>query len=107
MLSAPSSHGDRVQTTWDEGKFEGDTPSEEVLLVDAALEKMEEDNPDFARIVKLRYFAGLDVAETAQALGVSKSTIDRSWRAAKAWLFREISGMVEDPLQLSEEQHDQ
>jgi RNA polymerase sigma factor (TIGR02999 family) len=83
--------GDQFRVTWEEGVIDDDTPSEEVLMVNEALEKLEEENPEYAGIVKLHYFAGLTIGEAAAALGMSESTIDRKWKAAKAWLFREIS----------------
>ncbi|HQV32444.1 MAG TPA: ECF-type sigma factor, partial [Calditrichia bacterium] len=43
-----------------------------------------------ARVVELRYFSGLNVEETAEALGVSPATVKREWRSAKAWLYREL-----------------
>jgi RNA polymerase sigma factor (sigma-70 family) len=49
-------------------------------------------HPDKADLVKLRYFAGLTVAEAAQALGISTSTADRHWTYARAWLYRRIVG---------------
>jgi RNA polymerase sigma factor (TIGR02999 family) len=83
--------GDHQRLTWDENKFESASPSDEVLLVNDALDKLEAQNPEFAKIVKLHYFAGLSVEETAAVLDVSQSTVDRKWKAAKTWLFREIS----------------
>ncbi len=83
--------GDHERLTWDENRFESATPSDKVLLVNEALEKLEAQNPEFAEIVNLHYFAGLSVEETAAVLGVSRSTVDRKWRAAKTWLFQEIS----------------
>ena len=64
---------------------------EEILAVDEALTKLSQEDPDLAKIVNLRYFAGMTVPETAAALGVSPSTIDRQWACARAWLFREIT----------------
>lgn len=84
--------GDQVRTTWDEGKFTDELPSDELIEIDEALTKLESQKPDLAKLVKLRYFAGLSVAETAETLGVSKSSVDRSWRAARGWLLREVSG---------------
>jgi RNA polymerase sigma factor (TIGR02999 family) len=63
----------------------------EVLAVDEALKKLEEVAPRQAEVVVLRYFAGLSVDETAQALGVSPRTVDYEWRLARAWLHRELS----------------
>ncbi len=63
----------------------------EVLAVDEALEKLERKQPRLAEVVTLRYFAGLSVDETAEALGVAPRTVDGDWRLAKAWLHRELS----------------
>lgn len=82
--------GDFQRTTWNEEKFDTDMPSEDVLAVDQALAKLEVENAELAKIVKLRYFAGMSIPEIASALEVSTRTIDRSWRAARAWLLREI-----------------
>jgi RNA polymerase sigma factor (TIGR02999 family) len=84
--------GDFARTTWDEEKFSLVVPSEELIEIDEALAKLEAENEELAKIVKLRYFAGMSIPEIAAALGVSGSTIDRSWRAARAWLYREIKG---------------
>ena len=56
------------------------------LVLDAALTRLERVDPDAAAIVRLRYFAGLSVDETAQALGMSAPTVKRSWAFARAWL---------------------
>jgi RNA polymerase sigma factor (TIGR02999 family) len=79
------------RTTFDEERFEIPVPSEQILAVDEALGKLEETSPDLAKIVKLRYFAGMKAPEIASALGTSESTVNRAWKSAKAWLFREIS----------------
>ncbi|YCM45745.1 ECF-type sigma factor [Verrucomicrobiaceae bacterium 227] len=88
--------GDPERSTWDEARFASELPGDEILAVDEALSKMEFQDPDLAKLVKLRYFAGLSIAETASALGVSESSVDRSWRGARAWLFREISKSREE-----------
>jgi len=62
----------------------------DVLALDAALHTMATLHPRQAFIVESRYFGGLEVAETAALLGVSEATVQREWRAAKAWLSREI-----------------
>jgi RNA polymerase sigma factor (TIGR02999 family) len=67
----------------------------DTLALDRALSKLEELDPDQARIVELRFFAGLTVEETASALAVSPATIKREWTIAKGWLYRELSGDVE------------
>jgi len=64
---------------------------EKVLDLDAALRALEETNPRQARVVECRFFAGLSVEETAQALGVSEPTVKRDWRFARAWLAETLS----------------
>ena len=83
--------GGLARETWDESKVGSAAAPEEMLAVDEALTKLDKDDPDLAKIVKLRYFVGMTVSEIAAALGVSPSTIDRQWACACAWLFREIT----------------
>lgn len=64
---------------------------DELLDLDAALTKLATDEPELARLVELRYFAGLSVEETAEALGVSARTVKRNWAFARAWLGRELN----------------
>ena len=66
-------------------------PSDDVLGLDEALTKLAQKYPDRAELVKLRYFAGLSVAEAANVLGISTSTADRHWTYARAWLYREVA----------------
>ena len=65
-------------------------PIEELLAVDAALDKLAAADPAAAELVKLRYFAGLSIPQAAGILGVSPRTADRLWTYARAWLRREI-----------------
>lgn len=67
-----------------------DVPALEVLAVHEALERLEILDPERARLVELRYFAGLTIAETAAALGMSPATAKRHWIVASAWLRREL-----------------
>ena len=60
--------------------------------LDEALTRLEQVDAEQARIVELRYFAGLSIEETADALGMSPATVKRRWALARAWLFRELSG---------------
>jgi RNA polymerase sigma factor (TIGR02999 family) len=62
----------------------------DVLAIDDALERLAEHDLDQARIVEMRFFAGLSVEEVAHVMGVSARTIKRQWRMARAWLFREL-----------------
>ena len=63
----------------------------DLLALDEALNKLEADDPTKAQVVKLRYFAGLTIEETAKAMGISTPTVKRYWFYARAWLQREIS----------------
>ena len=60
--------------------------------VDEALTRLEQIDPEQARIVELRYFVGLGIEEAATALRISPATLKRRWAMARAWLFRELSG---------------
>jgi RNA polymerase sigma factor (TIGR02999 family) len=65
-------------------------PRDDLVALDDALTKLRAEEPEVAAVVNLRYFAGLTVAEAADALGVSVRTADRHWAYAKAWLFQEL-----------------
>lgn len=65
--------------------------SGEILALDDALRRLEQQDERMARIVSLRFFAGLSVDETASALDVSSRTVKREWSLARAWLYRELS----------------
>jgi RNA polymerase sigma factor (TIGR02999 family) len=82
--------GGSVFVTFDESMGTGVSCEREVLALHSALEELARMNPRQAALVKSRYFGGLDIAETAAVLGVSEKTVDRDWRAAKAWLASEI-----------------
>ena len=69
-----------------------DGPADDLLALDAALGRLESDEPEAAAVVKLRYFAGLTAEQAAAALGISKRTADRHWAYAKAWLFDALGG---------------
>jgi RNA polymerase sigma factor (TIGR02999 family) len=71
-----------------------DAEPETLLLVDEALELLARQHPDKAELVKLRFYIGLSVEETAHALGLSEKTVKRHWIHARAWLFREIQRRV-------------
>ena len=62
----------------------------DVLSVDTALTRLEQLDAQQARVVELRYFGGLSIRETSDALGVSEATIKRDWATARAWLKREM-----------------
>ncbi|HKW49619.1 MAG TPA: ECF-type sigma factor [Gemmatimonadaceae bacterium] len=63
----------------------------DLLALDAALARLATIDPEKARLVELRYFAGLSIPEAAAALGVSAATVSREWTVARAWLRRELT----------------
>lgn len=67
----------------------------ETLAVHRALERLEAIDPRQVRVVECRFFAGLSIPETAEAVGVSPATVKRDWRLASAWLHRELAGRAE------------
>ena len=67
-------------------------PDEELLALDAALQKLAAIEPLMARLVELRYFAGLTSKQAAEVLDISPSTADRHWAYARAWLQAEVRG---------------
>lgn len=83
--------GEYQMVELDEFDIEGVADDEPLLAVNDALEKLEASNEEAAQLVKLRFFAGLTLPETALALGMSERTAKRRWAFARAWLFREIN----------------
>ena len=65
-------------------------PAEDVLALDEALSRLEAIDPRASRVVELRYFSGLSERETAEALGISLSTLKRDWNFARAWLLDQL-----------------
>ena len=63
-----------------------------MLAIDDALTKLAHDDPTAAGLVKLRYFAGLNVEQAGKALGISTTTAYRHWNYARTWLHRELLG---------------
>ena len=65
-------------------------PAVDVVALDEALEQLAAVDPRQSRIVELRFFAGLSVEETAEALGISEATVKRDWATARLWLYNEL-----------------
>jgi RNA polymerase sigma-70 factor, ECF subfamily len=82
--------GAEVQVTFDPAAPEPPSRGADVLALDRALDALAEVNPRQATVVESRFFGGLDVPETAALLNISEATALRDWRAAKAWLAREL-----------------
>jgi len=83
------SHGQRVELEEQEAMR---TEPERVLAVHVALEKLQAIDPRAAQIVELRFFAGMNVEETAEAIGISETSVKREFAAARAFLERAIGG---------------
>jgi RNA polymerase sigma factor (sigma-70 family) len=69
----------------------GEVADDDLIALDEALERLEQDEPAAAAVVKLRYFAGLTIEEAAQALDISVRTANRHWAYARAWLYQQLS----------------
>ena len=67
-------------------------PMEDLIALDEALEKLAIQDPEKAKLVKLRYFAGMTIAESAELLGISDATAKRWWTYARTWLSEEMAG---------------
>jgi RNA polymerase sigma factor (TIGR02999 family) len=83
--------GDVVRVPLDEALLGTRARGVKVLRLDDALRSLYEIDPRKARVVELRYFGGLTVAETADTLKISSETVLRDWKIAQTWLFRELS----------------
>ena len=67
-------------------------PEIDVLALNDALERLEQKEPRISQLVKLRYFAGMTIAEAAESLGVSTTTAENDWAYGRSWLHVEIEG---------------
>jgi len=81
----------RTDMELDDVPIAGGAPDDELLAVDEALNALAAHDPVKAELVKLRYFAGFTLEETAAALGLSVRTAKRDWAYARAWLYRKIA----------------
>ncbi|HEX9046631.1 MAG TPA: ECF-type sigma factor [Verrucomicrobiae bacterium] len=86
--------GGQERLNIDDVELADTAPDEKLLLVNDALQQMERENPERARVVVLKYFSGLTNQETAEALGISESTVERHWVCAKLWLFKKMQPQV-------------
>jgi RNA polymerase sigma factor (TIGR02999 family) len=88
----PKHGGDRARVDIDADCKIASADFDDVLAVDEALTKFAAVEPDKAQLVKMRYFGGLSLEESASALGISLATAKRHWAYARAWLFNALSG---------------
>lgn len=84
--------GGQARITLDDAVAAEPGESLDLLALDRALERLAALDPEQARIVELRFFGGLTVEETAEALDISPATVKRHWAVARAWLARELEG---------------
>jgi RNA polymerase sigma factor (TIGR02999 family) len=82
--------GGWARTTLSDDKLGSDMPLDELISLDAALEKLGELDERLRRVVECRFFAGMSEDEIAEALGVSSRTVRRDWLKARAWLHGEL-----------------
>ncbi len=83
--------GARVTMTLNEELAPAKERDLDVVALDDALNELSRMNPKHGRIVELRFFAGLSIEETAQAMEISPATVKRDWAVARAWLYRELA----------------
>lgn len=82
--------GERGRVPLVESAAVRNAPALDLLDLDAALDRLAEQSPERARIVEMRFFGGMSAAEIGCALNVSSRTVERDWRYARAWLYREL-----------------
>ncbi len=82
--------GGRTRLRLEDADLSLDCPREELLDLDAALDKLAVEEPRKAELVRLRFFAGLTSPEAAKVLGIANRTAEEDWTYARAWLYREL-----------------
>ena len=82
--------GTEITVTFDESLRREPTGSRDLLALNSALDELARMNPRQALMVESRFFGGLDIPETASLLNISEATVQRDWRAARAWLAQEL-----------------
>jgi RNA polymerase sigma factor (TIGR02999 family) len=86
--------GELQKVSFNEATLMSQERASELLALDEALTTMAQMDPRKAKVIELRYFGGLSLVETAEALEISLMTVRRDWRAAKAWLYRELRNSI-------------
>jgi RNA polymerase sigma factor (TIGR02999 family) len=82
--------GDQHRIPIDNVELVADAPSEELLALDESLRRLEDQDATAAKLVKLRYFAGMTMSQAAEALDISLRTAERNWTYARSWLRRDL-----------------
>ena len=88
--------GGARKVSLDEALVLSDEPGQDLVALDDALQALAAMDPRKSQVVEMRFFGGLTVEETAEALHVSADTVMRDWRLAKVWLLRELGGKDRD-----------
>ena len=95
--AGPRRGGGRARIPLEDAEMAADAPAPvDWLALDDALAALERQDPELAELVSLRYFAGLNIDQTAQALGISPRTVDRNWKVATAFLRHHVSRTGEE-----------
>lgn len=84
--------GEATRVPLEEASAMTEARAAELVALDEALDNLMKLDPRKSRVVELRYFGGLSLEETADVLGISIMTVRRDWRAAKAWLYKAVTG---------------
>ena len=92
----PKHGGDHGKVSLDNVPTLAGEPDVDFVALDEALDRLAEANPRCVQVTEMRYFAGMSVSEVAAVLDVSESTVERDWRVARAWLYRELT-VVNEP----------
>ena len=88
--------GGAVRVTLDEALVVASKPDQDFVALDVALTALAAVDARKSQVVEMRFFGGLTIDETAEALQVSRDTVKRDWRMAKLWLLRELRGGAND-----------
>ena len=85
-------HFDEIQNLIGSSAPEIEVRDDVLLMLDECLARLADESPRQVQIVECRFFAGMTIPETAEALGISPATVKRGWAVAQAWLYREMQG---------------
>jgi RNA polymerase sigma factor (TIGR02999 family) len=88
--------GGETRIPMEEAQISNLDPAFEAIEIDALLNQLAQEEPRMAKVVEMRYFGGLGMAEIAEALGVHERTVKRDWRVARAWMFGRLRGREAD-----------
>jgi RNA polymerase sigma factor (TIGR02999 family) len=83
--------GGRENGVFEEGLVVAEAPTQDLLALNEAVQRLEALDPRQSRVVECRFFAGMSIEETAEAIGVSPASVKRDWALARAWLNRELA----------------